>query len=118
MPILSATHKLDKYIDVSVTDSRYDDIENSSITFITSYIVDVNVEGLSFDIQEITDIKLNYTGINFTDEDDIEHPISFTVLDFNKEVTIDNAGGDRQMLQPSEVEINIDESKIRFYFLY
>lgn len=118
MQILSATHKLKNYIDVSVKDSRYDDIDYTSITFVTNYMVDANAEGLTFDIHEITDIQLSYTGINFTEEEDETHPISFTVLDFAKEVHIDNAGGDRQVLQPSEVEVNIDERTISFYFTY
>jgi hypothetical protein len=118
MQILSATHKIDSYIDVSVTDSRYDDIDNASITFVANYMVDASAEGLTFDVHEITDINLSYTGVNFTEEEDESHPISFTVLDFAKEVHIDNAGGDRQYLSPNEVEVNIDERKISFYFSY
>lgn len=120
MEILTATHTLNKYTDITINDNQFDDTDNAKIVFDVNYYVDVNDNGLIFGIQDISNINLEYDGIFFeNDKEDV--PVSIGNLDFKIQTEIESKeynDADRYILSPSEVVVDVINKQIIFNFIY
>lgn len=115
--ILTTKLKLDKYLDIDIYD-QYDTQEDTILECDVDYFVLADVNGLHFDINEIKNINLSYTGIVYGDEDDIETPITITDFsEFNKEITFLKSDNEEdKLIFLTSVDINIDKKTIEFIF--
>jgi hypothetical protein len=109
---------LDKYIDIDITDN-YDSQNDAIFSANVSFKIDADENGLSFDVYEVIDMNLSYTGVIYTEEpEDPETEINTNLENFTKEVYIEKTDKEYQILSLDSVDINFNTSVIKITFTY
>lgn len=75
MQLVENTIKLEKYIDISITDKSFDDIDNQLVYIDAVFSVQLSNRGIMIDVYDIKSVRWSYTGINHTDDEDIDHEV-------------------------------------------
>lgn len=69
---------INKYLNIDIYDSKYDDTDNMSVTLNIEWQIIEMPLGLQINLYNINDISWSYTGINFTDDEDIKTDVNDT----------------------------------------
>lgn len=120
MQTFTTTIKLthEDYLICDIIDKKYDDTEIKNLEMEVTISVTPANSGFIFEVYQINNIKGNYTGINFTESEDIDKDEIFTVdgenwdLNINKTKSNDENFG----LFISDVQIDIVAKKIDVNF--
>jgi hypothetical protein len=75
MQLIENEIKLTKYIDISITDKSFDDIDNQLAQIDVVFTVNLANRGIVIDIYEIKSVRWSYTGIKYTEGENLEQEI-------------------------------------------
>jgi len=115
--IINHTIKLTDYLEIDITDNKFDDVEDAVIIVDADFSVDVRNFGIFIDAA-VKSVKWSYTGVNFTDDEDTKSELE-GVSDETWEITSETSSDDDNdscKLFLNDVSINMETKKIHVNF--
>ena len=78
MQLIESQIKLNKYIDITIRDKSFDDTDNQLAIINAVFSVQLANKGIIIDIYEIKSVSWSYTGVKYTDDENIDTEIEGT----------------------------------------
>lgn len=100
------------YIDIDITDTRFDDTDDKIVKLTAIFDVKPNKLGLSVDLFNTKNIVVSYTGIKLTDDEDDKEPVEVVIDDT---WTVENKTENNGMVL-TDIIINVDTKTIIIEF--
>lgn len=117
MNLISTRLELNNYLDISLI-NNFDDTENPKFVCDATFKIGTSLSGLYFDIYEIKNMHVSYTGVTYTDDEEENENIELDLNEYEKQIVIDKSNEDNKSLILSEVEIDQNKSIVILYFTY
>jgi len=119
MQLIENTIKLNKYIDITIIDKSFDDLDNQLVDIDVVFSIALSNSGITVDVYDIKSIKWSYTGINYTDDENIDREITGSsdetwTINYTKSKSKDENFG----IFINDISINLETKKIDIDFEY